>query len=90
MLPDEVESAELHERPLPSFRVPPATSCPRPPSAPSEEEQEAFKARFPDESSVWTSDGWGKLKKREVAMWDVAQWGVRNTAQRARMDIEYV
>ena len=32
------------------------------------EEQEASKARFPDERSVWTSAGWDKLKKWEVAM----------------------
>ena len=67
-LPSEVIDAELHERPLPSFRVPPATSCPRPPVAPSEEEQEAFQARFPDERAVWTPAGWTKLKQWEVAM----------------------
>ena len=67
-LPSEVVSAELHERPLPSFRVPPATSCPRPPKAPSDEEQEAFKARFPDERAVWTSTGWTKLSQWEAAM----------------------
>ena len=68
VLPNEVVSAELHERPLPSFRMPPATPCPRPPKAPSDEEQEAFKARSPDERSVWTSAGWTKLAKWEVAM----------------------
>ena len=67
-LPSEVVSAELHERPLPSFRVPPATSCPRPPTTPSDEEQEAFKARFPDERAVWTSTGWTKLSQWEAAM----------------------
>ena len=88
VLPSEVVNAKLHERPLPSFRVPPTTSCPRPPKAPSEEEQEAPKARFPDERSVWTSAGWDKLKN---GRWQcsVTQWGVRNTAQRVRMGIEY-
>ena len=35
---------------------------------PSDEEQVAFKARFPDEQSVWTSAGWTKLARWETAM----------------------
>ena len=67
-LPSEVVSAELHERPLPSFRMPPATSCPRPPTMPSAEEQEVCKARFLDEHAVWTPAGWTKLTQWEAAM----------------------
>ena len=67
-LPSEVVSAELHERPLPSFRVPPATSCPRQPAMPSAAAQEAFKARFPDKRTVWTPTGWTKLTQWEAAI----------------------
>ena len=67
-LPAEVRCKELYERPLPVLRTPPATTCPPPPPAPTPEQQEAFRARFPDERSVWTADGWRMLKKWEADM----------------------
>ena len=67
-LPAEVSCKELYERPLPVLRIPPATTCPPPPTGPTPEQQEAFRARFPDERSVWTADGWRQLSKWEADM----------------------
>ena len=67
-LPAEVSCRELFERPLPVLRTQPTTTCPPPPPGPTPEQQEAFRARFPDERSVWTAGGWRLLQKWEADM----------------------